>query len=116
MNPFALVRAVNDLPVLWDGRPVTWGRWHEATQPSHLPEEVCEKCGALGPQRHAFGRRVPLPGPDDPTPSRPLIELMAQRCTSCDADSVYDMVTEEEWLLGPEDYGDTGSTPDGALW
>ena len=48
---------VHDLPVSWDGRPVVWGRWIESTEPTHLPEDVCEKCGVLGPQRHAFGRR-----------------------------------------------------------
>lgn len=130
----ALLPAAHDLPVSWDGRHVEWGPWHVSTQPTHLPEDVCQKCGALGPQQHALGTRDPIPGATEivdvikrtrsgreygiteERPARAILELMARRCTSCAADTVHDLATDELWTLGPEDYGDAGSISDGALW
>ena len=107
---FTALPRVHDLPVSWDGRAVTWGPWHDSTQPTHLPEQVCERCGVLGPQRHAFGRRAPAAGEDQ------AIDLMAERCPACDSDSVTDMVSHQAWLLDAEDYGPDGSTPPDTLW
>lgn len=90
-----------DLPPLWDGVPVAWKRWSriDSTLAFHLPAEdlACDQCGAIDECDVTHGRRGRL------------INLMAARCRHCGHDCVTDLLTDETWDLGSEDYTDIGS-------
>lgn len=129
---------MHDLPVSWDGLPVTWGPWHSGRSSLELhlrPADIaCRSCGLIESPLVAAGTVHPLPGdtvegeevvtlPSGRThrravtvPAGPRLALVAFRCPGCHHDQVYDERTDETWDLDPSDYGEAGSSPEGALW
>lgn len=111
------------LPVAWDGRAVTWEPW------TVCPVVVCGKlgrercdCGSVRAPFTSRGLREPAPEHIEAassiaqihTRSRlvwPVYSLHAFRCPDCGEVAVFDSESDEHWILGPEDYGPTGSTP-----
>ena len=126
-----LVRA-HDLPVSWDGVPVTWRPWSDArsTLAYHASDEelACEQCGLIDEPITTSGLRPAL---DRATraelrtrhtrsghpytvavdvPTTPVYDLHTFRCRGCGHDTVLDDRTGELWDLEPDDYGPDGST------
>ncbi len=101
---------LHDLPVTWDGHPVTWRGW-ESDRTSldyHLPldELACRTCGSVEGQLvnagvvHQHGARDQL-------------RLFAFRCADCQVDQVYDVDSDRLWDLDDTDYGPAGSVDPG---
>lgn len=122
------------LPALWDGHAVGWtlqapveGRIFICPPPKQ--RDRCPGCG-LGTEPVVWRGLVhPLEGEtvmrsvtktlksgrkysvDEPVPAWATLELICWRCPNCRVDQVWDMRTDETWILGPEDYGPLGSNP-----
>lgn len=110
---------MHDLPVLWDGVPVTWGAWHSGASSfefhAPLAEIACRRCGLLESRQIAVGTVHHHPEHAGGRIASELA-LFAFRCPGCLHDEVWDRRTDETWDLDPSDYGPTGSTVAGALW
>lgn len=99
------------------------------------PAEACEGCGSVGKHASNLGVLYPLAGEtttqplykrtkpkgngrpgtlyqagEHEVPVKPTIQLFAFRCPDCGLDSVWDMRTDEWWVLDESDYGPDGST------
>lgn len=108
----ALRLVSHPLPVAWDGREVKWSRW-ESTDGIMLcppPKELCE-CGSTRSPFRAVGLRAADTGPGRFTRRHALRDLYASRCPDCGQVSVWDMESDEHWVLDESDYGPDGSTP-----
>lgn len=129
----------HDLPVTWDGRPVTWRPWSVLVSSLrfHVPAEdlACRVCGLVEESAVAIGSRQPVESATVPepverrtrsgrkylvvvdVPERPsFFDLLAYRCRGCGHDVVHDVRTGEWWDLDVDDYGPGGSTVAGTLW
>lgn len=102
----------HDLPVTWDGHPVTWRGWTSAstTLQYHLPLEdlACRRCGSLN-ERQVNTGVVAHHG------AREVERLAAFRCPDCHHDQVLELDTDRLWDLDETDYGAAGSTPPEAV-
>lgn len=106
----------HDLPVSWDGAPVTWGEWEPGIEargrvficpPPKVPGH-CSRCGSIEvPLRN----RGLVPSADV---DHLVLRLLVNRCPDCRFDVVWDLEGDDWWDLGPEDYGDGGSVPPAA--
>lgn len=119
------------LPVAWDGRRVRWDRWEDALPVNLCPPPKPDRCmcgstrspfTARGmrdpapgstmtvtrPKRGRFGRMVPVPRQ---IPAYPVYDLTAFRCPACGEVAVWDMESNEHWILDDSDYGPRGSRP-----
>ena len=109
-----LVHSRADLPVSWDGEPVTWSAWDRGrtTLALHLPVEqlACDQCGALDERDTCAGTRT------TEVPAHSSRDLHAFRCRHCGHDTVLDLRTNECWDLDPEDYTPDGSRPSTTLF
>lgn len=99
----------HDLPVSWDGRPVTWSPWEGPEVgavvficPPPKPAK-CPGCKSLAPSSRAKGLGFDA--------ELVVLRLLAFRCPDCQLDEVWDQTADAWWTLGPEDYGDAGSNP-----
>ncbi|QDG87138.1 hypothetical protein [Pseudarthrobacter sp. NIBRBAC000502770] len=128
-----LARSRHDLPLLWDGVPVTWDAWsdYRSTLPLHVPADkmACHECGAVDESLIAWGIRPPAESTFTTTttkttrsghkyeaqvevPAYPVHDIYAARCRHCGHDVVTDTRTNETWDLDETDYGPEGSTGD----
>lgn len=111
------------LPAAWDGRGVVWDRWEEPLPVQMCPPPKPERC-ACGSSRSPFtsrGRREPSQERTDAAEWMPrlhtrgrrlvwsLYDLFAYRCPDCGEVSVWDMASDEHWVLDESDFGATGS-------
>lgn len=122
----------HDLPVSWDGDPVTWRPWVDvrSSLAYHAPahELACERCGLIDERLVTCGSRPPVEGATVPAtvtrrtrrtgraytvtrdvPAHRYLDLWAFRCRGCGHDVVHDSRTGESWDLNPDDYGPLGS-------
>lgn len=101
----------------------------------HGQQEACEGCGSLGKHASNIGVLHPLTGEtqlqpvfkrtkpkgngrpgtlyqagEQEVPVKATVQLFAFRCPDCGLDTVWDMRTDEWWLLEESDYGADGST------
>lgn len=136
MSDLLVALRENDLPPKWDGFVVAWQGWRYVRAAFICPPrvEVCEGCGMPTMERGfpawsvnqglvADSRRLTL---DDfayeeanrarlpewarhKAPRHWRISLQAFRCHSCSLDTVWDMNTQETWVLDYTDYGNDGS-------
>ena len=127
----------HDLPVSWDGEPVTWHGWSDArsTLILHVPAEqmACDQCGAVDESLINWGTRPPEHPAEtryvqkrlksgrtyeslQEAPTYPVRDIWAARCRHCGHDTVHDERTNETWDLDAEDYADHGSTPPDTLF
>lgn len=91
------VQPPQQLPVSWDGVPVSWGPWEH-----QVPLVACPpipSCGSLEPSMVARGRTQLDLG----------ALLVAYRCTACRLDTVWDARADQHWTLDDSDYGPDGS-------
>lgn len=94
----------HDLPPLWDGEPVVWGRWRPpvaifmCNRSARVEPAFCTACHSTANPALATG-----------TVGR-FRRLTAFRCPDCGHDTVADADTGEVWDLDPTDYQDEGST------
>lgn len=112
--------ASHPLPVGWDGCKVEWGAWERRTvQLCPAPEARCT-CGSTASPFTARGLRHPaaedlaraeaIPRVGRRTPLiAPRYDLFATRCPNCGEVTVWDMVSDQHWVLDDSDYGPTGS-------
>lgn len=108
------------MPVAWDGHPVTWSKWEPAPTICinvGLYDEVGEPLGTTDTCSHCHlhTERWTCRGTVTPshfglvTPLRRSTDLIATRCGRCGGTSVYDADTDQAWDLDDSDYGPTGS-------
>jgi len=126
-----LVLVKHRLPPSWDGAPVKWDRFEETIDVRICPPpKHAERCGCGSVEKPliAKGVRDPLPGEmfastkqkrgrhgtlmtlPVTVPAWPVFDLIAFHCPTCNTDEVWDMRSNEWWILDTEDYGPTGST------
>lgn len=110
---------VHQMPVAWDGTPVTWTPWTPAPTlciNTGLYDEVGEPLGTTSTCDHCHlhterwtcrgtlatrgGNVLRIPGTG---------VLSATRCGRCGGTSVYSLDTDQAWDLDDSDYGPTGS-------
>lgn len=99
----------HDLPVSWDGAPVTWRGWEPALAGVVFicpPPKVAPHCSRCGSIEKPIRNRGFV---DDD--GRQVLQLLVDRCPDCSFDQVWDLEADVWWDLGPEDYGDEGSVP-----
>lgn len=114
--------ASHPLPVAWDGRKVDWEPWERSTvQICPTPPRARCACGANASPFTARGLRHPASEDLARAEAIPRIgrrtalvapryDLFATRCPACGEVSVWDMVSDQHWVLDEADYGGaTGS-------
>lgn len=123
----------HDLPPFWNGRAVLWRGWEDPEPgvtficPPPKERHVCEGCGstqewvvnrgevAVWPSlthddlRRENENRQRLGSLAHKRKPRSLWRLRAYRCPDCHLDTVWDMDTDEWWVLDHTDYGPEGS-------
>ncbi|NHA02059.1 hypothetical protein G5V59_27090 [Nocardioides sp. W3-2-3] len=102
---------LHDLPVTWDGHPVTWRGW-ESDRTSldyHLPLDESR----LPRLRFARGPAWSTPASCTSTAPGTSLRLFAFRCADCQVDQVYDVDSDRLWDLDDTDYGPAGSVDPG---
>ena len=101
----------HDLPVAWDGLPVTWGPWRPepwTTARFHFADMgACQHCGSLTPGRTAMAYTTTT-APDS---THLQLRLHLTRCGDCRHDVVVDLTDQQVYDLDVTDYGPTGSHP-----
>lgn len=106
-----------DLPVAWDGAPLTWTPWEPEPVMFLCPPRPtpCPACTQLLTRRRLVSR-----GTTSVEVGTGRL-LYAYRCQQplfrspggpCNHDQVVDLHTGESWDLDPTDYGPTGSWPE----
>lgn len=137
MSDILTLARENDLPPKWDGLVVLWDGWQYAPSGVFVcpppKNDVCEGCKAPKLERgfptwstnkglvavsgvltHADLRyeeenRKRLGRIAHKRKARALYRLTAFRCNVCSLDEVWDMDTDEWWVLDHTDYSDDGS-------
>lgn len=109
----------HDLPPKWDGHPVEWDGWSEASDIFICPPPGDEPCHMCGSVRRGLitGGTVTADWPDGVAAIRQARlrervtrwRLSVFRCPDCRHDTVWDMRTDQWWDLDHSDYGPDGS-------
>ncbi len=123
------------LPQRWDGDHYLWDPWQQGVPSSldiHMAADNdpnrCDACGTEALPHWAFGTRQPSAGEvvevhrlrrtrrtrreyliTDYERARPTRTLYATRCAWCGHTEVYDLTSDEHWILDDTDYGPEGS-------
>lgn len=121
------------LPAKWDGRDVAWTKTERPEVificPPPTKPDLCPSCGTEARTEIWHGVVTPLPGDTvegevirktwrsgreyivrSQEPATAVMALIAFRCPACRHDEVWDLRTDEHWVLDESDYGPDGST------
>lgn len=98
----------HDLPPAWDGETVRWDTWERiwTTAEFHFKPTPCERCGNTDTQARNCGS---VEERFSRNRTAWVTRLFAYRCPGCRLDTVWDMRTDQMWLLDETDYGNAGS-------
>lgn len=102
-----MTETVQDLPLRWDGEPVTWSPFQPFGVTFLCPPrfQLCGFCESSRAPETAHGR-IPV---THKAVTRNVLALIAFRCPDCAGDYVLDIRTDETWDLDETDYTPFGS-------